>query len=163
MADPFLGEIRPFAFGVIPRGWLPCEGQVLPINQNQALFSLLGTTYGGNGVNTFQLPDLRGRLPLGSSQNYPPGTVGGEATHTLTVNETPAHTHMVQASSATGTLSTLQGNYWAGAMNYAAAPDTAMAPDAIGAAGQSQPHENMQPYMAVSFCIATNGIFPSRN
>jgi microcystin-dependent protein len=163
MTMQYIGEVRIMAFNYPPKYWAVCNGQTLSIQQNQALFSLLGTTYGGNGVNTFQLPDLRGRLPLGSSQNYPPGTVGGEATHTLTVNETPAHTHMVQASSATGTLATLQGNYWAGAMNYAASPDAPMAANTIGAAGQSQPHENMQPYTALSFCIATSGIYPSRN
>jgi microcystin-dependent protein len=162
MAEPFLGEIRPFAFGVVPRGWLACEGQTLPIQQNAALFSLLGVTYGGDGRTTFKLPDLRGRVPVGAG-NIPLGTAAGETAHALNTNETPAHTHQVQAASAAGTLSTLQGNYWAGAMNYASAADSSMAPGTISASGGSLPHENMQPYAALSFCIATSGIFPSRN
>jgi microcystin-dependent protein len=168
MAEPFLGEIRPFAFGIVPKGWAPCEGQLLSIMQNSALFSLLGTMYGGDGKTTFALPDLRGRVPLGVGQSnygqtFTPGMVAGETTHTLTVNEIPAHTHAVQASSVTGTLSTLQGNYFAGAMSYAPTANTTMAADAISPTGASQPHENMQPYSAVNFCIALSGIYPPRN
>jgi microcystin-dependent protein len=163
MAEPFMGEIRQFAFGVVPKGWLPCNGQLLPIAQNQALFSLLGTTYGGDGRTTFQLPDLRGRLPLGFSQATALGTTGGETAHALTTGETPTHTHAVQASSVAGSASLLQNTYWAGAMSYAPAANGSMAPTAIGVTGGGQPHDNMQPYSAVSFCIALNGIFPSRN
>lgn len=163
MAEPFIGEIRQFAFGVVPRGWAACQGQLLPISQNAALFSLLGTTYGGDGKTTFQLPDLRGRLPLGFGNDYPLGTVDGEATHALSANEMPAHTHQVKASSAAGSQSTVGNNYWAGAMNYAPTPSGPMAPAAIATAGASQPHENMQPYTALNLCIALTGIFPSRN
>jgi microcystin-dependent protein len=168
MAEPFVGEIRLFAFGMVPQGWLPCEGQTLPIQQNQVLFSLLGTMYGGNGMTTFQLPDLRGRVPLGMGQSnygqiFQQAQAAGEIAHTLVAGEIPVHTHTVQASSTTGALSTLQGNYWAGAMNYAPTANGQMAGDAITPSGGNQPHQNMQPYSAVSFCIATAGIYPSRN
>jgi microcystin-dependent protein len=163
MAEPFLGEIRQFAFGLVPKGWMPCNGQLLPIAQNAALFSILGTTYGGDGRTTFQLPDLRGRLPLGFSQVNALGSIGGETAHALTTAETPTHTHPVQASSAAGSAFQLQNGYWAGAMSYAPAANGTMSPAAIGVTGGGQPHENMQPYTAISFCIALNGIFPSRN
>lgn len=163
MAQPFVGEVRLFAAGVVPQGWAPCEGQLLAISQNTALFSLLGTMYGGNGINNFQLPDLRGRLPLGFSANFPQGDSGGEETHTLTTAEMPAHTHPVQACSPAGTLSTIADNYWAGSMNYAPGATGPMAPGSIGSAGNGQPHANLQPSLALNFCIALNGIYPSRN
>lgn len=163
--DPYIGEIRLFSFNGIPRGWTPCEGQLLPIQQNQALFSLLGTTYGGNGVNTFGLPDLRGRVPVHFDATLPLGTATGTPTYTLTTNEIPAHTHTVTASSATASSASLSGNVWAQETNAfgPAASLVAMSPAAISTAGGSQPHENMQPYLAMSFYIATQGIFPSRS
>jgi microcystin-dependent protein len=163
VADPFVGEIRIFPFGIVPQGWAPCEGQLLAISQNTALFSLLGTMYGGNGINNFQLPDLRGRLPLGYSANFPQGEFGGEETHTLTTGEMPAHTHPVQACSPAGTLSLVGNNYWAGSMNYSPAPTGPMAPGSVSSAGGGQAHANMQPYLALNFCIALNGIYPPRN
>jgi len=164
MAEPFLGEIRSFAFGVIPRGWLACQGQMLPIQQNQALFSLLGISYGGNGVTTFGLPDLRGRVPLHLSPAYPLGAAGGEASHTLTVNEMPVHVHGVQASTEAATLIPPQGNVWPQSVDtYAAsAPDVPMGARAVSTAGGSQAHNNMQPYTTISFCIAIQGIYPPR-
>jgi microcystin-dependent protein len=163
MAEPFLGEIRSFSFGLIPRGWLACQGQMLPVQQNQALFSLLGVTYGGNGVTVFGLPDLRGRVPLHLSPTYPLGAAGGEANHTLTMNEMPMHTHAVQASAETATLIPPQGNAWPqSADSYSAAPDVAMGSGALSTAGGSQAHANMQPYLPISFCIAIQGIYPPR-
>lgn len=164
MAEPFLGEIRLFSFGVIPRGWISCQGQILPIQQNQALYSLLGTKYGGNGSTTFALPDLRGRVPLNMSPDYPLGAAAGEANHTLTVNEMPMHTHDVSASGQAATLIPPTGNVWPQIANTysATAPNVQMGANAVSAAGGSQPHNNMQPYLTISFCIATQGIYPSR-
>lgn len=162
--DPFLGEIRLFAFNQIPRGWQPCRGQVLPIQANVALFSVLGTTYGGNGTSTFALPDLQGRAPMQISPDYPQGAVAGAPTHTLMADEMPMHTHTVSGSSAAPTLVPPAGNVWPqdGNTYSTTAPNVQMAANAVSAAGSSQPHNNMQPYLAVSFCIATSGIFPSR-
>lgn len=164
MAEPFLGEIRLFSFGVIPRGWLPCQGQLLSVPQNQALFSLLGTKYGGDGSTTFGLPDLRGRVPLHLSPTYPLGQAAGEATHTLTVKEMPMHTHLVSASNEAATLVAPTGAVWAridGA--YSTVPNVRMGPRAVSTAGASQAHDNMQPYTTISFCIATEGTFPPRS
>jgi microcystin-dependent protein len=161
--DPYIGEIRLFSFDLVPNGWAPCQGQLLPILQNQALFSLLGTTYGGDGVNNFALPDLRGRVPVHFDNTYPLGTSTGEATHTLTTAEIPAHIHTVRASTATASSANLTGNVWAQEANSfgPAATLAAMSDAAISKAGGSQPHENMQPYLAVSFYIATQGLYPS--
>jgi microcystin-dependent protein len=166
MAEPFIGEIRVFPFNTVPKGWVRCEGQNLPINSNQALYSLLGTMYGGNGVSTFALPDLRGLAPLHTNQQHPQGQAGGETTHALTVNEMPAHSHTVAASTADGTASTPTGGVWAGSGShslYANSPDTGMNPQAVAQSGGSQPHNNMQPSLALSFCIALQGIYPQRN
>lgn len=166
MSEPFLGELRLFPISnYAPRGWAFCDGQILPINQNQALYSLLGTTYGGDGRNTFALPDLRGRVPIHVHPSIPLGTSAGEASHTLTVNEIPQHTHQVMASSANATATNPTGNTWAQvSAPYAQANSlTPMNSAAIGTAGGSQPHSNMQPYQAMHFCIATTGIYPSRN
>lgn len=166
MSEPFLGELRLFPISnYAPRGWAFCDGQILPINQNQALYSLLGTTYGGDGRNTFALPDLRGRVPIHVHPSIPLGTSAGEASHTLTVNEIPQHTHQVMASSANATATNPTGNTWAQvSAPYAQANSlTPMNSAAIGTAGGSQPHSNMQPYQAMHFCIATQGIYPSRN
>ena len=172
MSEPFIGEIRMMSFGFAPRGWAFCNGQQLPINQNQALFSLLGTTYGGNGVTTFALPNLQGRTPLhfGSGAGLSPvtlGQVGGEEGHTLTQNEMPGHTHQVQASSQPGNTRTPGNGVWAATgsgTNYSnATPNVQMQASQISPTGGSQPHENRQPYLTINFCIAIVGIFPSRN
>ena len=162
MSEPFIGEIRPFACGYAPHGWAECNGQLLPISTNQALFAILGTQYGGNGQTNFALPDLRGRVALGVSATIPQARMGGAETHALTQAEIPMHRHTVTASSATADKATIAGNFWASTTNYADAPDTAMATGAIATAGASQPHNNMQPYQTLVFCIAINGIFPSR-
>ena len=137
----------------------------MPILQNQALFSLLGTTYGGDGVNNFALPDLRGRVPVHFDNTNPLGKATGTATHTLTTAEIPAHTHMVRASTAASSSPNLTGNVWALENNAfgPAATLAAMSDAAISKTGGSQPHENMQPYLAVSFYIATQGLYPSRS
>lgn len=172
MAEPFLGEIRLFTTDYAPRGWAPCNGQLLSIVQNQALYSLLGTTFGGNGQTTFALPDLRGRVSVGTGQGpglapIAQGQVGGETTHTLTVNAMPAHTHMVNASKKDADVADPSSAVWAKSASPVpfapAASLTMMGSSAIGVAGSSQPHENMQPYSVVNFCIAVEGIYPSRN
>lgn len=165
MSEPFIGEVKLFGFNYAPKGWALCNGQLLPINQNQALFSLLGTTYGGNGVNTFALPDLRGRTPVHVGNGVMLGESAGEEAHTLTSTEMPMHTHTLSASSADDNKTTATGNVWGKSTNNPYAPDsnTTLAATAIGAAGQSQPHENRQPYLTLNFCIALVGIYPSRN
>lgn len=166
MAEPFLAEIRMMSFGFPPKGWALCNGQRLPVNQNQALFSLLGTTYGGDGRQTFQLPDFQGRVPIHVGPSYPLGAVGGEAKHTLTVNELPAHNHVVNASSTAAETNIPGNTAYLGLVNNTYGPATnlvAMAPSEIGTAGGQQPHENMQPYLGITFSIALQGIFPTRN
>lgn len=165
MASPFLGEIRLMSFNFPPKGWATCDGQVLPINQNQALFSLLGTMYGGNGITTFALPDFRGRLPWHFSSSYVQGTRTGEEAHTLNISELPTHTHPALASSNIADQAIPAGNYWANGGTAAFAPtaDSNLAPAAIANVGGSQPHENRQPFLVISFCIALQGIFPSRS
>lgn len=168
MATPFLGTIQPFGFNFAPRGWAMCNGQILSINQNIALFSLLGTTYGGNGQTTFALPDLRSRVPIHHGQGpglsaYSLGEQAGQENVTLTVNEMPLHSHGV---GATGTFATKNpgGQVPAPGGAYGSPPDaTNMDANMIRAAGGSQPHSNIQPYLALNFCIALEGIFPSRN
>ena len=168
MSEPFLGEIRITAFNFPPRGWAYCNGQVLPIAQNQALFALLGTTYGGNGQTTFALPNLRGRAPMHFGAGFALGQQGGEEAHTLTASEMPAHTHALPAQSQPAQ----DGVAPAGAASFAAsgvqpyrsgASQTVAAQSAVGATGGSQAHENRPPFLVVSFCIALQGIFPSRN
>ena len=170
MAEPFLSEIRIMSFGFAPKGWALCNGQLLPINQNQALFSLLGTIYGGNGQTTFALPDLQARVPIhdGSGGFSPIGNRGGEQNHTLTMSELPTHTHAFNASTGAAVANTGPANSYlaqsSGVFLYGAASNVgAMSPNAIGTAGGSQPHTNMQPYLVLNFCIALQGIFPSRN
>jgi microcystin-dependent protein len=161
--DPFLGEIRLFSIGFTPRGWLACEGQLLPVQQNAALYSLLGVQYGGNGSTTFALPDLRGRVPVGSGSTYVAGQAAGEENHTLLVTEMPGHNHEVKASSAAVDVTSPKNATWGSfAEGYAASANTVLSPAAIGLAGSSAPHNNMQPYLALNFCIATSGIYPSR-
>ena len=169
--EPFLGEIMMFAGNFAPRGWALCNGQLLPIAQNTALFSLLGTTYGGNGQTTFALPDLRGRAPIHVGQgpglsDRVLGQYGGEETHTLTWNEMPNHSHPAYAHAENGTSDTptglLPARNPAGVPQYAAGADVTMSPEAIGNAGGGQPHDNMQPYLVINFCIALQGVFPSQ-
>lgn len=164
MSEPFLGEIRPFAFPFAPRGWAACDGQIMNIAQNQALFSIMGTTYGGNGSTTFGLPDLRGRVPISWNSAYPLGRAAGEQNHTIISGELPGHTHQVMGSTNTPTVSSPAGNVWATQdKTYFASGDTAMSSAAISTAGEGQGHPNMQPYLPVNFCIALEGIYPSRN
>ncbi len=172
MSEPFVGEIRMFGFNFAPQGWAQCNGQLLPISQNTALFSLLGTTYGGDGRITFALPDMRSRVPVCQGQgpglsSYAEGQAGGAQTVTLAAGQMPGHTHPVKASSSAAASDQPEGRALARSAShiYAAKPDasTVMNADMLGAAGGSQPHENIQPYLAVNFCIALNGIFPSRS
>lgn len=164
MAEPFLAEIRLMSFDFAPEGWALCNGQLLPINQNQALFSLLGTTFGGDGRVNFALPDLRGRVPLHVGSGHTLGERGGEQAHTISIAELPTHTHVVNAaSSATGGVSSPNGNFLSGANNAYAdgGPLTALRPDTVTNTGGSQAHLNMQPFLTLTFCIALQGIFPS--
>jgi microcystin-dependent protein len=165
MPDAYLGDIKLVGFGFAPRGWALCNGQLLPVRQYTALFSLLGTTYGGDGQNTFALPNLQGRIPLHAGGQYGPGQQGGEAGHTLTTGEMPAHTHSVQGTAATGTLSTPTGALLAGSVQaaYGSKLDTEMNPLAVSSVGGSQPHPNMPPFLVVNFIICLSGIYPSRN
>ncbi|WP_433944209.1 phage tail protein [Paenibacillus sp. SN-8-1] len=165
MSEPFVGEVRLFANNYAPKGWMFCEGQILNINQNQTLYSLLGAVYGGDGVTTFALPDYRGRVPIHVSQTIPLGTSQGEAAHTLTVNEMPQHTHQVSASSNPASTGSPTGNSWAVFDNAYNPPATMvqMSSSAIGVSGGRQPHNNMQPYQCLNYAIAIQGIFPSRN
>jgi microcystin-dependent protein len=189
VATPYLSEIKLFAFNFPPKGWALCQGQLLPINQNQALFALLGTTYGGNGQTTFALPDLRGRAGMsmgqaGGLQNYPLGQQAGSETVTLTSVQLPAHTHVINASQVTATLPCRNGvanqrgpsgNVPAIEASGVTATYSSAPPDASGGAaaivptlsaanvGGGQPHSNMQPYTALNYCIALQGIFPSQS
>ena len=168
MSEPFLAEIRIFSFNFPPRGWALANGQLLPINQNQALFSLMGTYYGGNGQTNFQLPNLQGRVAVHQDSNFQIGQVGGEATVTLQTNQMPAHRHTAQANnSETGTLqkSPVLGSWAPGSADqiYSATGGSSMSPAAIATVGGNQPHDNMMPYLTLNFCIALQGIFPSRN
>lgn len=165
MSEPFLGEIRVFSFNFPPKGWALCNGQAMPINQNQALFSLLGTTYGGNGQTTFALPDLRARSPMHMGNGHILGERGGETTHTLSAGELPSHTHLVQASTAPGRYTQGTGHAFASARGHYADATAlvSMAPATGGTTGGSQPHDNMPPYLVLNFGIALQGIFPSRN
>lgn len=165
MSEPFLSEIKITSFGFAPRGWAQCNGQLLPINQNQGLFSLLGTTYGGDGRVNFGLPNLQGRAPTHMGAGLTLGERAGEQAHTLTISELPTHPHLVNVSS----VSTNGGfnpanNYFGGFNNlyHSAATLTSMQPNTVGPTGGSQAHNNMQPYLTLNFCIALQGIFPSQ-
>jgi len=166
MAEPFLSEIRLMSFVFPPKGWALSDGQLLPINQNQALFSLLGTTFGGDGRVNFGLPDLRGRTPIHVGSGHTLGERGGEQAHTLSIAELPTHTHVESATTAVATTNNPANNLMlaqsTGAFLYAAATNLiAMAPNALTNVGGSQAHLNMQPFLTLSFCIALQGIFPS--
>jgi microcystin-dependent protein len=165
MAEPFLGEIRLMSFAFAPRDWALCNGQLLPINQNQALFSLLGTTFGGDGRTTFGLPDLRGRVPIHVGSGHSLGERGGEQAHTLSIAELPTHSHVVTATTATGDTPVAPGNLLADSPSQLYGPPnqlTGLHPTAVANVGGSQAHLNMQPFLTVSFCIALIGIFPSQ-
>ena len=168
MAEPFLSEIRIMSFIFAPKGWALCNGQFMPINQNQALFSLLGTTYGGNGQTTFALPDLRGQTPIHVGSGHTLGEKGGEQAHTLSISELPTHVHSANAANITSTANVPASNMLLAVSTpqsiYTAATNLqAMAASAIGNTGGSQAHLNMQPFLTLSFCIALQGIFPSPN
>lgn len=165
MSDPFLSEIKLMSFNFPPKGWALCNGQLLPINQNQALFSLLGTTYGGNGQTTFGLPDLRGRIAIHTGNGHTLGERAGSASVTLTVAQMPTHYHPVTASNDATTTLVPNGNYLGPFNNGYQAPTNlvALRPETVSNSGGSQPHENRQPYTVLSYCIALVGIFPSQN
>jgi len=172
MGTPFLSEVKIVSFNYPPKGWAFCNGQQLPINQNQALFSLLGTTYGGNGQTTFALPDLQTRVPMHRGNVHTLGERGGEISHTLTLVDMAAHSHPANCSSALGTQPSPSNTVWAtdnnGNAPYSTSGGATMAPGAIGTAGgtstqSTQPHNNMAPYLTLNFCIALQGIYPSRN
>jgi microcystin-dependent protein len=164
MAEPFMSEIRIFSFGFPPKGWAQCDGQLLPINQNQALFSLLGTTFGGNGQTTFALPDMRSRVPIHGGNGHTLGERGGEAAHTLTINELPTHVHIANASTLDADSAPVAGllggwnNGYRGFTN-----PVALQASAVASVGGSQAHPNQQPFLVLNFSIALQGIFPSPN
>ncbi len=171
MSEPFVSEIKIISWGFAPQGWAFCNGQLLPINQNQALFALLGTTYGGNGQTNFALPDLRGKAPISFGNGFTLGQTGGQTAHTLTQSEMPAHQHLLSTNLAAASATTNAdlgdptGNYWAnsGKATWSTSPpNAAMHPSAVTNVGGSQPHNNMQPYLALNFIIALQGIFPSQ-
>lgn len=164
MAEPFLSEIRLMSFNFAPKGWALCNGQVLPINQNQALFSLLGTTFGGDGRVNFALPDLRGRVPIHVGSGHTLGERGGELAHTLTIAELPEHRHAVNAATqGTGGSASPSGKVLGGGNNVYArtGAETTLHPQTVQNVGGSQAHLNTQPFLTISFCIALQGIFPS--
>ena len=164
MAEPFLSEIRIMSFVFAPKGWALCDGQLLPINQNQGLFSLLGTTFGGDGRVNFALPDLRGRTPIHVGSGHTLGERGGEQAHTLITAELPTHTHVLQASTTAAAATNPSANVLAGADIYTPLSNAvAMQPASVTNVGGSQAHLNMQPFLTLSFCIALQGIFPSPN
>jgi microcystin-dependent protein len=171
MAEPFLSEVRIMSFVFAPKGWALCNGQLLPINQNQALFSLLGTTFGGDGRVNFALPDLRGRTPIHVGSGHTLGERGGEQAHTLSIAELPEHTHVLNGSSAVGNSvnprTVSGGNLFAQDPGNCYSPNaaslTALIPTSVSNVGGSQAHLNMQPFLTLSFCIALQGIFPSPN
>ena len=166
MATPFIGSIRMFGGNFAPVGHAMCNGQLQSIAQNNALFALIGTTYGGDGQTTFALPDMRGRVPYHQSSNYPIGLAAGTETVTLTSNQMPTHTHIAQGNATDGGQASPANGFWGNASTNiysTTAPAAAMNAAAIGIAGGSQPHENMLPFLCISFIIALEGIFPSQN
>ncbi|HKD80124.1 MAG TPA: tail fiber protein [Candidatus Angelobacter sp.] len=165
MSTPFLSEIKIVSFNFPPKGWALCNGQLLPINQNQALFSLLGTTYGGDGRVNFALPNLQGRIANHIGDGFTLGEQGGETVHTLNISELPAHAHTPTGNSTNpATRASAQGNLWGVDQGqYKATSNSSMNPACISAAGGNQPHLNLSPYLVLNFIIALQGIFPSQN
>ncbi len=165
MSEPFLGEIKIISFNFPPKGWAFCNGQLLSISQNTALFSLLGTTYGGDGQTNFALPNLQGSIPVHVGNGFTQGQRGGEEAHTLTLQELPQHTHAPGGSSNSANATSPSGDVWASLASggYAGTGNTTLNPVSITNAGGSQPHSNMAPYLTLNFVIALQGIFPSRN
>ncbi len=166
MSEPFLGEVKIISWNFPPKGWTFCNGQLLPINQNQALFSILGTTYGGDGRVTFGLPNLQGRMPVHVGDGIVLGERAGETAHTINISELPAHNHAPVGSSTNPPTSPgAQGNLWSAnnAKPFAGSANVAMNPACVLPTGGSQPHENMSPYLVLNFIIALQGIFPSQN
>ena len=165
MAQPYVGEIRMFAGNFAPAGWMFCEGQLLPISENETLFQLLGTTYGGDGQSTFALPDLRGRIPIHQGNGFILAETGGAEEITLTVNQIPAHSHPLLATTNAAAFPKVQnGLPGTGAISelyWGDPPDTNASPSAVGPVGGSQPHTNFQPYLCVNFIISLFGLFPS--
>lgn len=168
--EPYLGQILYVSFSFAPKGWAECNGQLLPVSQNQALFSLLGTTYGGNGQTNFALPNIQSRVLISDNATYPLGSVGGEEAHTLTTNEIPAHTHIVNAVTSAGNKTSPEGNLLADTKvldkeyaNPTSGSPVNMNSGMVAPAGGSQPHPNIQPYVTFKCIIALQGIFPSRN
>jgi microcystin-dependent protein len=170
MADPFVAEIRIFPFSFAPRGWAFCDGQILPLSQNTALFSLLGTTYGGNGQSNFALPNMQGNAPMHPGQGpglslHDLGEIGGSETVSLLESEIPSHAHFARGSTDDDD-STVPGAHSYGGLTVAYAPGNsalaAMAPESLAPAGGDQPHNNLQPYLTLNFCIALQGVFPPR-
>ena len=168
MSSPFIGEIRMFGGNFAPVGWAFCDGSLIPISENDALFNLIGTTYGGDGQNTFALPDLRSRVPIHVGPGFALGQSGGTESVTLTTSQIPAHSHIPQASTSNVSppnVSSPGNNVWAQSTldDYSsAAPTSAMAPNAIGSSGGSQPHDNMVPFLVINFILSLFGIFPSQ-
>ena len=166
MSTPFMAEIKIISWNYAPKGWAFCNGQFLPINQNQALFSLLGTTYGGNGQTTFALPDFRSRVPIHQGSGFKEGQAGGQEFHTVTMSEMPQHIHFLQAQPAASNSPDPTNSFLSdvslkayGALNAA----TTLVPTSVSNIGGSQPHENRQPFLVLNFIIALQGIFPSQN
>jgi len=166
MSTPYIGEVRIFAGNFAPVGWLLCQGQLLPISQYDVLFNLIGTTYGGDGQNTFALPNLASRIPYHQGSGYVLGQMAGVETVTLTQQQLPVHTHLATCNGTTADQSTPAGNVWGGGLLEAysdQAPTVTMSPSALLPSGGSQPHDNMPPYLCLNFIIATEGIYPSPN
>lgn len=164
MPGPYIGEIRLFSSGTPPAGWAACNGQLLSVSQHPGLFSLLGTTYGGNGQSNFALPDFRGRAPIHAGSGHAVGESGGAQSHTLTSAEMPTHSHALNATNEHGTSPNPMGRVLGIASNLYAVPMgslTTLSPDTVGQVGSGQPHPNMQPFLALSFCIALQGTNPS--
>ena len=165
MSEPFLSEIKILSFNFAPKGWALCNGQLLPINQNQALFALLGTTYGGNGQTTFALPNLRGRVQIHMGNGHTLGETGGSTSVTLNQSQMPQHLHFLTAQPSTGNQLAAASAVLAQASNVYHTADNLVAinPESVSNVGGNQPHNNMMPFLVLNFCIALQGIFPSRN
>jgi microcystin-dependent protein len=165
MSEPFLSEIKIVSFNFPPKGWALCNGQLLPINQNQALFALLGTTYGGNGQTNFALPNLRGRVPISMGSGHTLGEAAGSTSVTINIQQLPTHIHGLQATNNNGAVASPNGAVLGAVNNMYGPPNnlTTLHPGSVTSVGGSQPHNNMMPYLVLNFIIALQGIFPSRN